>query len=167
MHMITVFKSWRWSFSLKWGSLDCSWKIRKKVLQLSFLEVFHIPSLWFVTVTSALPSGVTGCFPTCLALFFWWWQCFWDKITCLWLQVHPIVRDDLELLTFYTTTQCWEYRLVSLCWVMWCWGSKLGLCAYWASTLPLKLHPSSLCCCLDCCMSIHTAIDSGVALSMV
>lgn len=166
MHMITVFKSWKWSFSLKWGSLDCSWKIRKKVLQLSSLEVFP----FHVMVHDS-----------CFCSAFWRDWLFSHLSRPFLLVVAVFLRQDNTSLTsgspfsqgrpwtsdFYTTTQCGEHRLLSLCWVMWCGGSKLGLHAYWASTLPLKLHPSSLCCCLDCCMSIHTAIASGVALSMV
>jgi hypothetical protein len=55
-------------------------------------------------------------FPLVLSFSFGGHGCFWDKMMCLWLQVNPILRDDLELLTLYTS-QCWEYRLVSLWWV--------------------------------------------------
>lgn len=149
---------------MKFFSLDCSWEIRKKVLQLSFLEVF----ISVVTLSDSyfrfafwcgrLFSQLSCPFLLVVAVVF--------ETRCVWPQVHTILRDDLELLTPYTASQCWNIGSRHFAESMCHWGSQLGLHAYQASTLPAELHASSLWCCLDCCMFIHTAVDSGVALSV-
>lgn len=62
---------------LKWGSLDCSWKSRKRSSSWNVLRCSFVVML--VAVSYALPSGVAGFFR--LFFFFWWWQLFWDRVT--------------------------------------------------------------------------------------
>lgn len=136
---------------LKWGSLDCSWKSRKRSSSWNVLRCSFV-----VTVSGCFLRSAFWCgwlFPLVLFLLMVAVVLGQGDIY-LWPKIHPVLKYDLEpLVLFIQPSKCRDYGLCHVVEFMWCGVGPGALCLLGKHSATWAVPSSLRCFWLTCVRS--------------